>query len=212
MNERQIKKERAPDRNLVMVIVIVLTSAFLVGYLLMGWVSGVQIDVWMWNLEDFLTEKRWNLLTGLAVIIILSSIFPIIIPKVIVFQAPGIAYTLTRIRGKFYFEDNIAVTRVGGSRYDRIEANRAFVRTRFGTVIYFPPPGSEWRLVNGALRLESAQWEMMENSRLLQELADARVWGAKWKRLALEVKQSKEVTDAANKADENNDGDTGKGR
>ena len=47
---------------------------------------------------------------------------------------------------------------------------------------------------------------------MLQELADARVWGAKWKRLALEVKQSKEVADAANKADENNDGDIGKGR
>ena len=94
MNENQATKEkvsRAPDRNLVMVIVIVLTSAFLVGYLLMGWVSGVQIDVWMWNLEDFLMEKRWNLLTGLAIIVILSSIFPIVIPKVIVFQAPGIA-------------------------------------------------------------------------------------------------------------------------
>jgi len=99
-----------------MVIGIVIISLIAIGAVLMGWINGVQLDIWVYHIDHFLWHPFFSVCTMLPVIVICFAFLSLAIPRVELCNYPKPGSRRIRIRRKFILTKyNFVIVKMSGS-------------------------------------------------------------------------------------------------
>jgi len=166
-----------------MILFILIVSGISIVFILMDWINEVQVDIWLWHLEDAVMSPSVSVCGLIPVIIVALTIIPLIIPRTMLFRYPDNDSSTTRIRRKLKrLPEGFIYMELSGHP-SKFISHKDLVNKRWNLVCVTPVAGAQYYVdePNDLLILQTEKWEIEDLKMLNQKVADLEEAKEFWK-------------------------------